>query len=188
MENNKTWSTTMVLSLILTLVVGIFIGILIGINKKNTTKEVEMPVVTTPVTNGNTTAMQPKPSTTTGGQPQPIPPVVASTTYTYKAHGFTMELPKGFVPNEMESEGGPSVSISLPNNSAMSYVTNASFWEQYTIAGYQFVKNETIGTTTFKVYTYGGHTMYWFKQGNVGYEFSGDANLLKTFKFVGWAQ
>jgi hypothetical protein len=27
---------------------------------------------------------------------------------------------------------------------------------------------------------------YWFKQGNVAYEFSGDISQLETFKFVGW--
>jgi hypothetical protein len=110
------------------------------------------------------------------------------TTSVYKNHGFTMELPAGYTPVEMQAEGGPAMSISLPNNSHMTYVTNASWWEQYNIPSYTFVRSERIGATSFKVYTYNNMTFYWFRQGNVGYEFSGDIELLKTFKFVGWAQ
>jgi hypothetical protein len=123
-------------------------------------------------------------------QPQiPIPatPTVA-TTYTYKNHGFTMELPKGYIPHEEQSEGGPSISIGLPKNSHMAYVTNSTFWEQFNVSTYTYIRSEKIGSTTFKVYDNGGQTTYWYKQGNVGYEFFGDIDLLKTFKFVGWAQ
>ncbi len=114
-----------------------------------------------------------------------------ATTYTYKNHGFTVELPIGYTPHEEQSEGGPAISITLPN-SQLSYVTNVAFWEQSILPEYHYAKNEKIGSTEFKVYEYGdGYTttnFYWFKQGNVGYQFSGDTNLLKTFKFVGWAQ
>ena len=55
--------------------------------------------------------------------------------------------------------------------------------------------DKKIGDATFKVYTYLGSNLYWFKMGNVGYEFSvqkfgvttdttGLENLLKTFKFT----
>jgi hypothetical protein len=114
-------------------------------------------------------------------------PVIANTNVTvYHNHGFTMELPSGYIPNEMESEAGPATSITLPNASHLSYVVDATWWEQYSLSSYQYVKNEKIGVTTFKVYTHGNQTFYWYKQGNVGYEFFGDKNLLKTFKFVGW--
>ncbi|OGI61815.1 hypothetical protein A2645_01025 [Candidatus Nomurabacteria bacterium RIFCSPHIGHO2_01_FULL_39_9] len=109
--------------------------------------------------------------------------------YTYTNHGFSIELPKGYVPVEQKSEGGPATSISLPNNSHLSYVTDAAWWEQYNILpSYTYIKDEKIGAHTFKVYSYGNFTFYWFKQGNVGYEFVGDIELLKTFKFVGWSQ
>jgi hypothetical protein len=118
-----------------------------------------------------------------------------SSTYTYKNHGFTIELPKGFVPTENESEAGPSISISLPVW-GLSYVTDASWWEKHVLPDYKYFYDEKIGETTFKVYGYGESAFYWFKQGNVGYEFHafGEApvefeqfkNMLKTFKFVGW--
>ncbi len=183
MQNDKVTVSTILL-VVLALVIGVAIGLMVSKNKKVVTQD----EVVVPVTTQTTSAVQQQPATTTAVQPQPVPPVVASTSYTYKDHGFTIELPKGFTPVEQKSEGGPAISISLPNNSHLSYVTNASFWEQYTIPSYQFVKNEKIGETTFKVYSYNNGTkFYWYKQGNVGYEFSGDVNLLKTFKFVGWA-
>src|SRR5574343_352173 len=38
---------------------------------------------------------------------QPVSDNVSnSKTYIYKNHGFQVELPKGFIPNETESEGG----------------------------------------------------------------------------------
>ncbi|MEI7709296.1 MAG: PsbP-related protein [bacterium] len=128
----------------------------------------------------------------------------SKTTSTYTNHGFTIELPKGFTPKEEQSEGGPATMISLPVG-GLAYVTDALFWEKYNISNYTYVKSQKIGETTFKVYTAGGSNLYWFKQGNVGYEFSVQKfgstndtmnvdytiqleNLLKTFKFVGWPQ
>ncbi len=35
-------------------------------------------------------------------------------TYSYKKHGFTIDLPKGFTPQEVQGETGPTTSISLP--------------------------------------------------------------------------
>lgn len=119
-------------------------------------------------------------------------------TYTYKNHGFSIELPKGFIPKEEQSEGGPALMISLPVG-GLAYVSDASFWERYNIPNYTYVKDQKIGDTTFKVYTAQGSNLYWYKIGNVGYEFSvqkfgtttdttGLENLLKTFKFIGWSQ
>ena len=116
--------------------------------------------------------------------------------YTYSNHGFSIVLPKGFIPKEEESEGGPAIMISLPTG-GLAYVTDASFWEKYNIPNYIYVKDQKIGETTFKVYTTEGSNLYWLKEGNVGYEFSvqkfgmktdtaGLENILKTFKFIGW--
>ena len=121
-----------------------------------------------------------------------------SATYTYTNHGFSIELPKGFIPKEEQSEGGPAYMITLPIG-GLAYVTDASFWEKYNIPSYTYIKDQKIGNTTFKVYTSLGNNLYWFKQGNVGYEFSvfkfgvttdttGLESLLKTFKYIGWSQ
>ncbi len=106
-------------------------------------------------------------------------PVIA--THTYANHGFSIELPEGYIPHEEQAEGGPSLSIALPDGH-LSYWTDASWWEKYSLPEYAYVKDEKIGATTFKVYTFSGQTFYWFMQGNVGYEFSGDKKLLETFK------
>lgn len=106
--------------------------------------------------------------------------------YTYKAHGFSIELPNGFVPQEQQSEASPGIGISLPQG-GMTYVTDASWWEQFSMTDYVFVKNQKIGSVTWKVYNYDSYTIYWFKQGNVGYQFTGgDISQLETFRFVGW--
>ena len=121
-----------------------------------------------------------------------------NTTYTYTNHGFSIKLPGGFIPKEWQSEGGPALMISLPVG-GLAYVSDASFWERYNIPNYTYVTDKKIGDTTFKVYTAQGSNLYWFKQGNVGYEFSVQKfgtttdtteleNLLKTFKFIGWSQ
>jgi hypothetical protein len=113
-----------------------------------------------------------------------------STIYTYSNHGFTIELPKGFTPTETRSENGPSYSISLPTGDLV-YVTDSSFWEKYNIPSYTYKEDKKIGDTIFKVYEYSGATFYWYRKGDVGYQFgainkTGLENLLKTFKFVGW--
>jgi hypothetical protein len=112
----------------------------------------------------------------------------------YKSHGFEMELPKGFVPQEYKGETGPTISIELPNSIGwLIYVTDANWWEANNLVGQaDFIRDQKIGTTTFKVYKYIGQDQefYWFKQGNVAYMFNGDFNkiseYMKTFKFVGW--
>ncbi len=121
-------------------------------------------------------------------------------TYTYTKHGFSIELPKGFIPKEEQSEGGPALMISLPTG-GLAYVTDTSFWEKYyiNIPGYTYVKDEKIGDNIFKVYSAQlGNiywNIYWLKKGNIGYEFSlfkfsietnetGLKNLLKTFKLI----
>ena len=119
--------------------------------------------------------------------------VTSTATYTYKNHGFTMELPSGYIPFEEKSEGGPSVSITLPNYNHLTYWTDASWWAKYNLPEYSFYREETVGVTKFKVYlTLSKQVIYWFQQGNVGYEFSGQpqrgdpTELLKTFRFIGW--
>lgn len=110
-------------------------------------------------------------------------------TYTYTNHGFSIELPKGFVPSEQEAEGGPYVSISLPDNKFLSYVKDVSFWEKWSKPEYAYKGKELIGDTLFDVYlTSNNSVFYWFKQGNVGYQFFTDKELLKTFKFIGWGE
>ena len=113
-----------------------------------------------------------------------------SETYTYKNHGFTIELPKGYVPQEIKGETGPTISIELPPKGWLVYVSDATWWEKYNLEGQaDFIRNQKIGNTIFKVYKFTGHSdeFYWFRQGNVGYVFNGDVNkYMETFKFVGW--
>jgi hypothetical protein len=115
-------------------------------------------------------------------------------TYTYTNHGFSIELPKGYVPTENASEGGPAIMINLPNGS-LAYYTDASWWEKFSLPTYTYLKEQKIGSTTFKVYGIeaesgeGYAPIYWFKQGNIGYELNDNntnEDLLKTFKFVGF--
>ena len=111
-------------------------------------------------------------------------------TYTYTNHGFSIELPKGFVPQKIiEGEGyGPENALSLPHG-GVAYVTDTSYWEKNVLTSNDFIKNEKIGDTIFKIYNNKDGTYYWFKQGKVGYEFfSVDKDLLKTFKYIGWPQ
>lgn len=125
-----------------------------------------------------------------------IPIVIANTmssanTYIYKNHGFMMELPKGYVPQEVKGETGPTISIALPGDSGwLIYITDATWWEKYNLTGQAtFIRNEKIGSTTFKVYKYpnANEEFYFFRQGNVAYVFNGDIEqYMKTFKFVGW--
>ncbi len=122
-----------------------------------------------------------------------FPPLSQADTYIYTNHGFSIELPKGFVPEDRLAENGPAYIISLPTG-GLTYVTDATWWEKYNIgSSYTYIESQKIGETTFKIYEYSGLRFYWFKQGDVGYEFSGSDNtklevLLKTFKFVGWFQ
>ena len=119
-------------------------------------------------------------------------PLISETdTYTYKNHGFTIELPKGFIPEDRLAENGPAYIVSLPTG-GLTYVTDATWWEKYNITpSYTYLKSQKIGETTFTIYEYNGFRFYWFRQGNVGYEFSSNDTikleaLLKTFKFIGW--
>lgn len=116
-----------------------------------------------------------------------------TTTYKYFNHGFTIEFPKGFVPQEIEGETGPTISIELPSKKGwLIYVSDATFWEKYNITGQtNYIRDEKIGSTTFKVYKYTGQNeeFYWFRQGNVAYIFNGDVReYMETFKFKGWSQ
>lgn len=109
-------------------------------------------------------------------------PSAPRTTYTYRKHGFTMELPNGYVPREEQSATGPALNISLPNNSNLRYIGNSPFWVQSVIPEYTYTGTQKIGGTTFSVYSYNGQTFYWYNTGTVGYEYFGDTELLKTFK------
>lgn len=144
------------------------------------------------------------PSDGEGGPPKKIfIPIIIdnpiANTYTYKNHGFTIELPKGFVPKESDSEGGPYTTITLPEgNGVLGYLKDLSWWEKYDAPIYTYLGTEKIGTTTFLLYKYNDteypnsdQRYFIYKQGNVGYMFNvNDKNreLLKTFKFVGWSQ
>lgn len=116
-------------------------------------------------------------------------------TYTYTNHGFSIELPEGFVPKQEQQHSGPGLVISLPVGTLV-YVTdsNIDFW-QTNIKEYVYVQDKKIGETTFKIYTYLGSTYYWYQKGKVAYEFSISTDkkneletILGTFKFVGWPQ
>jgi len=83
---------------------------------------------------------------------------------------------------------GTRTNISLPTNSSIAYITDVSTYENE-VNLHQYEGDEKIGGTIFKVYaTEWTETIYWFKQGKVGYAFTGDKKLLETFKFVGWPQ
>lgn len=117
-------------------------------------------------------------------------------TYTYTNHGFSIELPKGFVPNEEQSEGGPSTTISMPLNNMIVYVTNADFWERHNFSSIEEGNicekgNIVIGNKSFKTCkdNYSNNPeFYWLRVGNIGYEIHGNKNDFKTFKFIGWQQ
>ncbi|MFA6393221.1 MAG: hypothetical protein WCW54_04015 [Candidatus Paceibacterota bacterium] len=114
-----------------------------------------------------------------------------SLTYTYKNHGFTIELPKGYTPHEEQAEGGPAIMITLPNNSGINYLTDMNWWNKVDYFGdKKYLKDEKIGETLFKVYKEKDSNVltYSYLKGNIGYVFYGDKSLLETFKFIGWAQ
>ena len=114
-------------------------------------------------------------------------PSELKSTYTYTNHGFSIELPKGFKPSEEITEMGPTA-IYLNDGAVIYYITNPSFWEKYNIPSYTYIKDEKIGSDTFKVYNYNKDTFYWFRKGNVSYELHGKPDVYNSFKFVGWPQ
>ncbi len=118
-------------------------------------------------------------------------------TYTYTNHGFSIELPKGFIPKE--ETGSMVTSISLPNGDTLLYISDAVTWEKSNMLFAKDCppKDTRIGETMFKLYECGEQDIYWLKKGNVAYDFrtgvtseqkSQLINLLSTFKFVGWPQ
>lgn len=136
---------------------------------------------------------------------QPVSDNVSnSKTYIYKNHGFQVELPKGFIPNETESEGGPYISMNLPDFGQLVYVTNVSFVKN--LGGYcaafagqgTYVGKEKFGTNSFDHWscTNGNITVetYVFEQGNIAYVFMPDngpitesfRNVMETFKYIGF--
>lgn len=113
---------------------------------------------------------------------------IVKDTYTYINHGFSIELPKGFIPVETQGEGGPGLHISLPGDLLVYYGDN-KFWKNSILPSYKYIKDEKIGETVFKIYDYDDeHVVYWYERGNVGYELHGNKNSFVTFKFVGWPQ
>ena len=166
--------------ILLLVVIIIILGYLAFLRPKNDNNDFQIPVGDTAYEKDNENSYV--------NIPKENPyPTTTPATYTYKNHGFTMELPKGYIPHEEQSEGGPTIIITLPDAN-LNYWLDASWWVKYSLPEFTYVRDEKIGTTTFKVYTYSGQIYYWFKQGNVGYEFTGDIELLKSFKFVGWSQ
>jgi len=116
-------------------------------------------------------------------------------TYTYRNHGFTLELPNRIVPYDTQAEGGPVTIIAYENKdggtvraSILGWViSNKSFYEE--IGGYcsglfsrvdsqtsQTNKTKKIGSTTFKVLSCsdseGYEDIYYlFEQGSLAYIF-----------------
>jgi len=112
-------------------------------------------------------------------------------TYTYTNHGFSIELPKEFIVQEIKSETLPTISIELPDRKGwVIYISDAKLWEKNNNFPGQmsYLRDEKIGETTFKVY-FDGETVYYFRQGNVAYLFNGNSReYMETFKFVGWPE
>jgi hypothetical protein len=113
-------------------------------------------------------------------------------TYTYRNHGFTLELPNRIVPYDSQSEGGPVTIIAYENKdggtirtSILGWViSNKAFYEE--IGGYcsglfgradsQTNTTKKIGSTTFKVLSCSDSegyedTYYLFEQGKLAYIF-----------------
>lgn len=130
-------------------------------------------------------------------------------TYTYTKYGFSIELPKGFVPQEIESETLPIVNIELPDKKGwLIYVKNFDLWENSNnfTKKMSYIKDEKIGLTTFKIYElvegFDLSRLYLFRQGNIAYVYfepsdieageesyeNNSTNYLETFKFIGWPQ
>lgn len=120
-------------------------------------------------------------------------------TYTYTSHGFSIELPKGFVPRDEKAEGGPYNIIILPDgNGVATYISDMNWWKKYDAQVYTYLGTETIAQNVFSIYKYNDtaypesdNRSYLYQKGNVGYMFSvNDKNktLLETFKFIGWSQ
>lgn len=117
--------------------------------------------------------------------------------YTHTAHGFSIQLPKGFNAYEENPSGGPVTIISIPVG-GFEYITNAqTYFDTVVKKIYVYVEDVTLGATTFQKYKEGEFDIYWFRQGGVAYKFTlprntdtatknSFLNLLKTFKFVGW--
>jgi len=116
-------------------------------------------------------------------------------TYIYTNHGFSIELPKGFVPTFSGEVGGPANTMDVPGGH-LTYYPNASSRDDELRLNknlpnlYVFIGDEKIGETVFKHYqtTKSKDNIYWYKRGAVGYEYIGNPEILKTFKFVGWPQ
>jgi hypothetical protein len=112
-------------------------------------------------------------------------------TYAYTNHGFSIELPKGFVPQETKNRTEASITITLPGENRLVYVTDLSSMD-FGDAVLKNTKSEKIGSTVFTVSSHNnGNYTYSFTRGNIEYQFMGDTSLLellKTFKFVGWPQ
>lgn len=112
-------------------------------------------------------------------------------TYTYINHGFSIELPEGFIPKESLPDKG-SIMIFLPE-ADITYLFDVSTWDSKAqrLKGYTYSNDKKIGDITFKVYEYKGqndaHSVYLFEQGDLAYILS-DEHIAQTFKFVGWPQ
>jgi hypothetical protein len=117
---------------------------------------------------------------------------IVKETYTYTNHGFSIELPKGFVPKEEPNTRGTRTAIYMPDG-VINYITDVDFYENNNLSSWAYIGDKKIGNYNFKVYTQMDSILYWFKQGKVGYNFGGNKETFKTdnfetFKFVGWPQ
>lgn len=114
---------------------------------------------------------------------------ISPETYTYRNHGFTMELPKDFIPTETLSGNEPIIYIDLMNGQSINYIKDVSWWKKNLLSQYRYLEDKKIGENIFKEYAYGDDkSFYWYEKGNVGYEFYISTDLASTFRFVGWPQ
>lgn len=172
-QNKKYWFFGSKLNTVLLLVLIILMVIALRIMYQN--KETYLPIMT-PDPNGPGETLQ-------YGEDKDVQ---IKETYTYTNHGFSIELPQGFIPREEQSEGGPFTMIQLPKGT-LSYISNMEFWNKWILPDYQYLKSEKVGENMFKVYSNGGQEAYLFSQGNVGYLFNSETMpYIKTFKFIGW--
>jgi hypothetical protein len=191
MENKSSKSIQILLGIIAIVLVVIAVLLVQKNNKSSQTRILN---------NEQTDVASKSENTDTIVNPKLSPSVVPATqpanesTYLYRKHGFEIELPKGFIPQEIEGETGPTISIELPNSDGwLISVSDAVWWEKYNVIDQaDFIRDQKVGNTLFKVYKYKDKSQefYWFKQGNVAYIFNGKfetiSKYMETFKFVGW--
>lgn len=100
----------------------------------------------------------------------------------YQKYGFTFNIPDGFIPKIEELHSSPATLVYLPIG-ALGYVHDVDFWEQYNIASYTLIDaNVALGNVIYKKYLYNDTLHYWFKSGQIGYEFGVAEELEEEFE------